>query len=65
MVFVFTAPFARLGGQIHIFLLLMPNSLAMHCQDLVLNQHHPPLDRTCHLTHPGGGGLWLARGISQ
>ena len=29
--------------------------LAMHCQDLVLNQHHHALDSTCYLTHPGGG----------
>ena len=29
--------------------------LAMHCQDLVLNQHHPPLDSTCHFTQPLGG----------
>ena len=31
--------------------------LAMHCQDLVLNQHHHASHSTvtCHLTHPGKG----------
>ena len=29
--------------------------LAMQCQDLVLNQHHPTLDSTSHLSHAGGG----------
>ena len=25
--------------------------LAMHCQDLVLYQHHPTLDSTCPVSH--------------
>jgi hypothetical protein len=39
--------------------------MAKTYQDQVLNQHHPTLDSTSHLSHPGQGGMACMGHISM